>query len=100
MDKLEKRLNHINKDNIIKNYFNGSYNIKYEFKNNCNHTINKKEEFISIELDIDKIDNIYEILNNLILPEYIDQDNKLFCDKCKKNIHFSKRLTLKICLEF
>ena len=35
-------------------------------------------------MDIDKVDNIEDSLENLITIKYVNGDNKIFCEKCNK----------------
>ena len=77
-DKIEKHLLSTNYKNLIKYFFQGKYNISYTFGISCKHKINKIEPFYNVNLNIDKIDNIEDSLENLISVKSINGDNKIF----------------------
>ena len=93
-DKIEKHLLSTDYKNLIKYLFQGKYKISYSFGYSCKHKINKIEPFYNVNLDIDKVDNIEDSLENLITIKYVNGDNKIFCEKCnKKKMHFKKLLS-------
>ena len=49
--------------------------------------------FLTIELDINNNENIIESLNNWIILEFMDNDNKLFYNICK-NYFFYKNVSI------
>ena len=98
--KLEKRLLSTDFKYFIKYLFQGKFNITYSFSYNCKHYINKIENFYNVILDMDNNDNIFDSLENLITEKLMDGDNKINCEKCKKNLMHFRRLNLKYFLDF
>ena len=52
--------------------------------NNSNHINTKEELFYTINLEVKDKENIYDSLKSFIECEYLENDNKVYCSKCKK----------------
>lgn len=61
----------------------------------CPHSSERIEHFLSIGLEIKNKKTIYQALDEFIKGEVLEGENAYFCDKCDKKVKALKRVCLK-----
>jgi ubiquitin C-terminal hydrolase len=61
----------------------------------CPHTSERIEHFLSIRLEIKNKKTIYQALDEFIKGEILEGDNAYYCEKCSKKVKALKRVCLK-----
>ena len=62
----------------------------------CPHKSDKKEEFLSLNLQIKGKKNLQESLKQFIESESLEGNNLYYCEICDKKIKAKKRVTVKV----
>jgi ubiquitin carboxyl-terminal hydrolase 36/42 len=79
--------------NFLKEVFYGLYETEIKCENN--HSSITKEPFVDISLPFDKESNLEDLLDNFQKNEYLREDNKYYCEKCKQYVNAEKCLKIK-----
>ena len=62
----------------------------------CPHNSEKKEELLSLSLQIKGKADLHESLKQMIESESLEGSNSYFCERCDKKMKAKKRTTIKI----
>ena len=95
MDKLETRLKGTKNENLIKYIFQGKLNDNIIFED-CHHRRTNISSFYSIQLQVKNKKNIYESLDSFIEGEYMEGENAIICETCKRKISSKKNQDINI----
>ena len=79
--------------NFLKEVFYGLYETEIICENN--HSSITKEPFVDISLSFNSESSLDDLLNNFQKNEFLDEDNKYYCEKCKKYVSANKILKIK-----
>ena len=83
-----------NKNNLIKNIFEGELKSEVQCLK-CKNYSKTNEKFITLSLDSNS-NSIEKCLSNFFKSENLINENKIFCEKCKKKNNSKKKFFIKI----
>ena len=83
-----------NKNNLIKNIFEGELKSEVQCLK-CKNYSKTNEKFITLSLDSNS-NSIEKCLSNFFKSENLINENKIFCEKCKKKNDSKKKFFIKI----
>ena len=60
----------------------------------CNYVYNQFEKFLSLQLPIYNLHTLQECIKDFVKPIILDENNKWYCEKCKKKVNAEKKISL------
>lgn len=89
LQKTMKKTSYI--EEMLRGYFRASITCAYE---DCNYCSEKFEPFLALSLPIKDMNTLEECLEDYIKPITLDEDNKWYCEKCKRKSQAIKKMSI------
>ena len=95
IDRLEPFLKDVNKPDLIREIFGGSFANEIICAD-CPHRSEKVEGFLSLNLQIKGKTKLGDSLNSFVAGELLEGSNAYYCGRCEKKVKAKRRTTLKV----
>ena len=94
LERLEDKVKKTKHQDFVKNLFEGKFSSDVKCIG-CPHFYEREEPFLGVNLIVKNTKNIQESLENFVAGQSLSGDNAYECEKCKKKVEASRRVSFK-----